>query len=114
MDFSDILKTAGYGPGTEVQVRGHLVVTESVAYLVESETSESKPDSEKSILIAWPALTKKLLASEIPVMVGSMVLFSGPAEITGTISRTGMGLLPFAIYNVREAKVWSDGTGFKI
>lgn len=96
--FSD---KVGYGIGVKATIRGYLVVTDAVCYLAESEKSE-----EKAILVIVERLSNLFLSSGIPVMVGSMVLFSGIAEITGVLVKTGMGLIPVAFYRVEKLTFW--------
>ncbi|MBA3030155.1 MAG: hypothetical protein FP816_15285 [Desulfobacteraceae bacterium] len=92
--FSD---KVGYGIGTKASIRGYLVVTDTISYLSESEDNENR-----AILVVFERLSNVLLSSEIPVQMGSMVLFSGAAEITGTLVKTGMGPLPVGFSQVDE------------
>jgi hypothetical protein len=113
MQINEALLKASYGLGAVVTVRGYLVVTRTFAYLSESKISEQQ-SSAAAVMVVWPGLADALLDAGPPVLVGSMVLFAGDAEICGTLNKTGMGLVSAAIHTVTRLTYWHDGEQFNL
>jgi len=63
-----------------VTVAGHLIVTGLFSYLA------AEPSGFRGVLVNEPGLSDRLLAC-MPVMVGSLVLFSGRASVEGVLGR---------------------------
>jgi hypothetical protein len=85
-----------FGLGIQEEVSGYLYVSENVSYLVEREGFEA----EGCILVCIPNLPKIMIDQDIPVAVGTMVLFAGRATICGTFVKSGLPLMPAAITQV--------------
>ena len=104
MNFNDAFQSKpGYGLGQEATVSGFLVVSQSISYLCASESHQTD-----AILVLAPWLVDSLL-SEIPVWVGSMMLFNCQATITGQLSQSGLGLTPLVLYSVSTVTISHDG-----
>jgi hypothetical protein len=77
-------------------VEGHLIVTRMFSYLVTAE------DDALGVLVNEHRLADKL-GESVPVLGGSMVMFSGAASVEGVLRiHTALPMFPAVLHSVRS------------
>lgn len=95
MTVAQVLASGHETMDLPMTVRGHLVVTGLLSYLASGESDAL------AVLIDEPRLVGRLLSCE-PVMVGSLILFSGTATVEGRLRMpTGLPMFPALLHSVR-------------
>lgn len=95
-------------------VEGHLIVTEHFSYLVDDHSQEAGQQQQPALLVDSPHLAT-LLEEEFEEQTGGLALHHLYCQVTGTLSNSGLGLLPRFIYNIQEIEIaLEDGQLIKL
>jgi hypothetical protein len=93
-----------FGVPVRAIVSGYLVVTYSFSYLLAAreQLNFSSDQPENAILLADSSIVDRFLETGCPFVIGRMVLFCGPAQVTGNLKRSGFGQFPVAFTTFEE------------
>jgi hypothetical protein len=95
MNVAEVLAAQRWVRDEPAAVQGHLIVTDLFSYLAGGELDT------QGVLLHEPRLVPRLL-QRTPVMVGSLVWFSGPATAEGLLSMpTGLPMFPAVLYSLK-------------
>lgn len=117
MQVSELLALPDEAMRHPVEVNGYLIVSSHLTYIVEDKATAYSDQPHWGVGLNRDAIAG-VFEGDVPLMGGSSVLLVGEVSLKGTVTRTGMGLLPMYIpyvyeyrFSVSDYACWSFKIG---